>query len=105
MKFVASSLLALGLLAAPAFANEPPADDAATTAPATVEAAAPEAVDKDAEYLAWLDEETCKTEPLTGSRVRKHRVCHTNREWQLIEDSNAHKMRDLGRGGRPQEGM
>lgn len=38
------------------------------------------------------NEEICKVDSMTGSRVRKHKVCLTRGEWKELADANTHDM-------------
>ena len=83
LKYLPLAILAVSL---PAFAQNPPAAAAPQT---TVSQAKPDPLDKI----------VCRAEETIGSRLKKHRVCATMREWKNQADENraeAEKLQQMG---------
>ena len=45
------------------------------------------------------DKRICKISEQTGSRLAKHKVCMTRKEWKLEEAEQARELRDVQDGG------
>ncbi|MEM7766197.1 MAG: hypothetical protein AAF253_01770 [Pseudomonadota bacterium] len=50
------------------------------------------------EDRAWREQITCKTRPVTGSRIAKERTCRTNAQWQAQQQENQRSMRNTTMG-------
>jgi len=60
----------------------------AAAAPALAQTAAPQGATPQAKPVDPLDKVVCRMEDTIGSRLKKHKVCATVREWKDQQDEN-----------------
>jgi hypothetical protein len=82
MRSLSLAVLIAAGLAAPAFASEPAPASLVQPPAQSAQPAQLDTVEKD------LDRVVCKPRQATGTRLPSSKICHTQREWNLMEIEN-----------------